>query len=703
MESGKSLIHMLSTATVPDCRSFLQQAIYFCQSLSASVKHLYHDCQLSLQALSHEKVPLSESELKEAITSTDPGNRPSIKTDLQRKFLLQIGPQQPVLPKYPLNEACPAGRQRRFCVQWFDEYPHLEYSIENDAAYCFPCSLFNHGPNREKSEEVWSMHGMRLWHRMKSIGKGKKGKLEKHFSSNAHCAAVADLSSFSKTEGHINLMYDKKKRAIEIRKEKEVIQNRKVIEIFLDITRTLGRQGLAFREDAEENGNFFQIVRLVARHSPTLKSWFDDKYSRPYHATYCSPESQNIFIELLADAIRKEIIARVKDAQLFSVLADTTPDTSHTDRLSCAVRFVGPTGEAEERLIEVKELKDKTGLGHARAILATIDAAGLNCDYIAFQSYDFAATMSGECKGAQAMLSKELKRHVPYIPCQRHRTNTIIEHAARACPLIISLFEQLEALYVFFVSSTKRNSVIVENIAAVENALQLRNLSETRWTARAESVQAVWVSYEAIIESLQSLKEKPDDSKMVADADSILRKILRFDFVAFLMFMKNVMWKTKILTEHLQEEKLNIIDALTAIKGSIISLQRMNASDEEFDNLIQAAAIFVKRLGVNPENEYERFHRPRKPPRKIDDNPATASHLTFQVFYRSQMRHVLCTLITELSDNLQSCIVKVKPLSILQPPLKLQSLQIQDVEGLCQLCPANLLPDAGSLFAEIET
>ena len=68
--------------------------------------------------------------------------------------------------------------------------------------------------------------------------------------------------------------------------------------------------------------------------------------------------------------------------------------------------------------------------------------------------------------------------------------------------------------------------------------------------------------------------------KIVADADSLLGKVLRFDFVVFLMFMKNVMWKTKILTEHLQEEKLNIIDALTAINGSITSLQRMNASDQ---------------------------------------------------------------------------------------------------------------------------
>ena len=336
------------------------------------------------------------------------------------------------------------------------------------------------------------------------------------------------------------------------------------------------------------------------------------------HIRSPSPESQNIFIELLADEIRKEVTKRVRDTKLFSVLADTTPDTSHQDRLSCAVRFVGCNGEAEERLLEVKELKDKTGLGHAKAILATIDTAGLNSDYIAFQSYDFAATMSGKRKGAQAMLSNELKRHVPYIPCQGHRANTVIEHASSACPLIVSLFKQLGAVYVFFTSSTKRNSIISEKTKAVENALQLRNLSRTRWTARAESIQTVWVSFEIIIESLQDVKETSTEPRIAADADALMRKILRFDFIAFLMFMKNIMWKTKILTEHLQEAKLNIIDALTAIKGSINSLQRMYSSDDEFDNLIQAAVILAKRMGVDPEREYERFHRPIRPPKRIE-------------------------------------------------------------------------------------
>ena len=116
VESKKSLIHMVSNVEVPNCRSFLQQTIYFCQSLNTSIKDLHKNCQLTLEKLSHEKVPLSENDLKEAITSTDPGNRPNIRTDLQRKFLLQIGPQQPSLPKFPLNESCPAGRQRRFCA-----------------------------------------------------------------------------------------------------------------------------------------------------------------------------------------------------------------------------------------------------------------------------------------------------------------------------------------------------------------------------------------------------------------------------------------------------------------------------------------------------------------------------------------------------------------------------------------------------------
>jgi len=42
-------------------------------------------------------------------------------------------------------------------------------------------------------------------------------------------------------------------------------------------------------------------------------------------------------------------------------------------------------------------------------------------------------------------------------------------------------------------------------MSEIENTLRLRNLSKTRWTARAESIKAVWCSLEAISKCLQEL------------------------------------------------------------------------------------------------------------------------------------------------------------------------------------------------------
>ena len=97
-----------------------------------------------------------------------------------------------------------------------------------------------------------------------------------------------------------------------------------------------------------------------------------------------------------------------------------------------------------------------------------------------------------------------------------------------------------------------------DELEKIENALALRNLSATRWTARAESLKAMWV------------------------------KLLRVDFVVSLMFMRLVLWKTKVLTEVLQGENLNIIDALNTIKATITSLEVIRGVDVGIRNQIEA-------------------------------------------------------------------------------------------------------------------
>lgn len=82
----------------------------------------------------------------------------------------------------------------------------------------------------------------------------------------------------------------------------------------------------------------------------------------------------------------------------------------------------------------------------------------------------------------------------------------------------------------------------------VDNPLNLRNLSRTLWTARAESIKSVRNSYEAILDSLSNLERSEDSST----ASGLRVKLLRFDFIVTIMFMKNIMYKSKRMTETLQ-------------------------------------------------------------------------------------------------------------------------------------------------------
>ena len=203
--------------------------------------------------------------------------------------------------------------------------------------------------------------------------------------------------------------------------------------------------------------------------------------------------------------------------------------------------------------------------------------------------------MSGKYNGAQAVVSRLLNREVPYI------------HACDASPIVSELFDTLQATYSFFSGSTKRYAVLHDELQSVENSLILRNLSLTRWTARAESLRAMWISYEAVIEVLRKISNDGSvDAKGKAAATGLLAKVLRVDFVVSLMFMRIILWKTKVLTESLQKEDLNIVDALEALNGTVKSLQDIRKDDEGIANQIQASADVLSGKDVDAAKEAEK-------------------------------------------------------------------------------------------------
>lgn len=284
-------------------------------------------------------------------------------------------------------------------------------------------------------------------------------------------------ANFVKTSGHVDVLLSKTKRCALIQEEEDLIRNRKVVEILLDITKTLGRQGIAFRGHGDDKeGNFYQIVMLMSKYCPDLKYWLNTTRMRPYHVTYLSAQSQNEFIELIGRQVQKRVIQEIKDAGMYSIMADTTPDVSHKDRLAIACRYVDAEGQPRERLMSLTEAKDKTGEGGAEEIIESLNKHEMNLNELCFQSYDYTASMSGRFNGVQKQIQNKLGRRIPYMPCLAHRSNTVIEHSCQASPVVQELFNVLEELYVFFTSSTKRASSLQESIGNVEvdNPLQLR-------------------------------------------------------------------------------------------------------------------------------------------------------------------------------------------------------------------------------------
>jgi hypothetical protein len=193
---------------------------------------------------------------------------------------------------------------------------------------------------------------------MKSHRKNKPGKLAEHFSSSSHHTALAALVAFQKKSANIDLLLDKGCRSNLIEDEAEIQHNRESIKILLDVARTLQglSQGIAFCGSSSEKdgtGIFRQIVNLLARHSPILHRWLADAPKQPHRVDYLSLRSQNEYLELLAKDVSSRVITEICQAEMFTVIADTTPDVSHVDQLSVVARYVDQEGHVRERLVDM--------------------------------------------------------------------------------------------------------------------------------------------------------------------------------------------------------------------------------------------------------------------------------------------------------------------------------------------------------------
>ena len=124
--------------------------------------------------------------------------------------------------------------------------------------------------------------------------------------------------------------------------------------MLLNCCRYLCRQCLTFRGSKDEfEGNFNQLLHLLARWVPIIEYWFSSARLRPYKITYLRNSSQNEYINLIGDKGGKLIAEEIASAKFFAVVADTTPDKSHRDQISLVIRYINEKFDIKERLVKI--------------------------------------------------------------------------------------------------------------------------------------------------------------------------------------------------------------------------------------------------------------------------------------------------------------------------------------------------------------
>ena len=139
------------------------------------------------------------------------------------------------------------------------------------------------------------------------------------------------------------------------------------------------------------SGNFQALLEFrVDSGDEVLRQHFE---TAPKNATYRSKTIQNEIIASCGKLIQGKLIAEIKKATFFSIIANEATDNK--ERLALVIRFVDESGQIREEFLEFIQIHNCTGNNIAEQLKSAIKKYGMDMNFLRGQSCDGAGNMAG--------------------------------------------------------------------------------------------------------------------------------------------------------------------------------------------------------------------------------------------------------------------------------------------------------------------
>ena len=136
----------------------------------------------------------------------------------------------------------------------------------------------------------------------------------------------------------------------------------------------------------------------------------------------------------------------IKNAGVYSILADETKDCSKRENLAIVLRYVDTeSATVFERFLTYVEATSLNAESLSKYILDTLKEHGLDPQNIISHGYDGASVMSGCCSGIQQCI-KEIAPQAVYVHCYAHCLNLVLVDCTKSVPDASEFFSLMETL-----------------------------------------------------------------------------------------------------------------------------------------------------------------------------------------------------------------------------------------------------------------
>ena len=431
-------------------------------------------------------------------------------------------------------------------------------------------------------------------------------KFVEHQSSSQHRFALSQLAATKSLA--VNTQLDDQHRRQQQAAGKSLIKVVRVVRYLL-------RQGLVFRGHNEDEGNFMQLLNLMAEDDKAMQLYMCKK------TKYVSAQAQNELIEMFGEVIVRKQASDIHKKNIFAILVDGTQDIAGEEQESIRIRYVDEELTVHETFLGLYNVASNTG-----------DALSRMMFDVRAQTYDGASNMSGAYNGCQATV-KEQQPLAMFFHCGAHMANLVMQHAANACICVRDAIQWVHELGVLFKRSGKYKAIF-QAIASEEGddpvaARSIRPLCPTRWLCRLAAIECALASYGTILDSLHEMSQQTGDTAVKARG---LHDVFRKGTTLLELYMaQKPLALLEQLNSSLQATAANVSGMLAATVIAIAQL-KLWRSDEEYSVVLNNAQSKVDLLDIDPI----KMPRTSKPPARLAGNAPAHHAISARDHFRSQ-------------------------------------------------------------------